>query len=187
MRLLILLTAVAGCMPDISATLDAGPCPEGAEEVVADVSTTVVVTDSGLEVPITIAQLVVDATDYDNWVYIDLSVPEENSSLWQLAFKRFEVELGSNVDAAILDGVPIEEAYIPDDGWQVDLPDEDDDGKPERVFDEWYDYDYETHTLTPKPLTYIVRDPEAAYAVAFEAYYDDAGTSGVVSLRLRVL
>ena len=30
--------------------------------------------------------------------------------------------------------------------------DEDDDGKPERVFDEWYDYDYETHTLTPKPL-----------------------------------
>ena len=187
MRQVMLLSILTGCMPDISDTLDPGPCPEGAEEVVADVSTTVVVTDSGLEVPITITQLMVNATDYDNWVYMDLSVPEENDTTWQLGFKRFQVELGDGVDAAILDQIVIEDAYIPDEGWQVDQPDADGDGQPELVFGDWFDYSYEGHTLTPKERTYVVRGPEAIYALAFESYYDEAGTSAMISLRLRVL
>ncbi|MEO1172329.1 MAG: HmuY family protein, partial [Myxococcota bacterium] len=59
----------------------------------------------------------------------------------------------------------------------------DGDGEAEAVFetaeDGWYVYDFATHTLSPSPLAYVVKThDEQFYALRFESYYDDAGSSG---------
>lgn len=143
---------------------------------------------------------IVDATDSAAWQHLDLdrglSVrPDEG---WELAFSRFRVRINGGVSGsggvrvAALEGRAFEDVgRAPDAGWTVPVPDGDgdDDEEPDNVFNDgegdWYDYDVTTHTLTARqPLTYVVATTEGAFfKLAFESYYDDAGSPAVVSFR----
>ncbi|HEY0194205.1 MAG TPA: hypothetical protein VGC42_23985, partial [Kofleriaceae bacterium] len=57
---------------------------------------------------------------------------------------------------------------------------------PDYVFDQgdgWYDYDVGTHVLSAKPNIYVVKtDGGSTIKLEIKKYYDDAGTSGWLTL-----
>jgi hypothetical protein len=176
---------LAGCLPDISGTLDPGPKDGGG-------GTTVVDTASG-EV-----DLVVDATSYDDWVGLDLDLAEladPTGDAWDLAFRRFEVMSNGGisgdggVEAAPVAGVAFEDLVdAPAEGWRTDAPDANDDDVPEYALVDWYIYDYDTHLLAVNEVVWVVRSTEGAlFKLAFDSYYDDNGTPGRISLRFAPL
>ncbi|MCB1137176.1 MAG: HmuY family protein [Leptospiraceae bacterium] len=54
---------------------------------------------------------------------------------------------------------------------------------------EWYNYDSETHVLSAKSEVYVVRSSDGAdyYAIQFQDYYSEAGTSGFPTIRWKRL
>lgn len=143
-----------------------------------------------------------------SYVYVNLERAElvelsdrasRSSSDWQLAFKRSEIRInsadsGPGQVAIWRDaGASFEQAAPPSpdaEGWEVDdFVDEDCEvamigpGGPGflgTAFGQWYDYDFETHTLSaPEDVTYFVRDGDrgALYKLAITGYED-----GVYSL-----
>jgi len=164
---------LTGClMPSLEDTLDPGPEVEEGR----------IVAEGGL------IELVVDATDYDEFVALDLDAiewVETSDPSWDLAFRRFEVDLQEGLEGVVLDEVAFDDVTeVPVDGWLVDLPDADDDGVPEYVFADWYDYDFDSHTLSPADRTYVVVTTEGAhFKVAFDDYYDEAGTPARIAMR----
>lgn len=168
MRTIVGLMATGCLMPDISDTLDAG---EGAAEVELG--------EDGV---------LVDATDEDAWVAFDLDTGEfvdHAAATWDVAFRRFNVDLAEGLAAAVVEDATYEDVTaVPDDGWREDLPDEDNDGVPEYALADWYDYDQDQHLLTPATRVYVVVSSEGRYhKVAFDSYYDPAGTPARISLR----
>lgn len=163
-----------GCAPDLSQRLqteDTGPLADS--EVDGDVVTTRI-----------------DATSEEDWVAYDLEervLASYEGDPWHLAFRRFLVELGEGVEALPLDGVAlddVEAGALPEEGWRVDAPDADDDGVPEYALADWYDYSVDTHVLTPKDRAWVLRDASgSAWALRFDAYYDDAGTPAKLTFR----
>ena len=135
---------------------------------------------------------VIDATSETEWVSYDLDaaeVVEEADGTWDLGFQRFNIRLHGGVygegtvEAAVLDEADYDALEAaPSDGWLVDEADADGDGKDELVFDEWYDYDYETHLLSPADRVYVVHSTDGLYhKIKFLSYYDDAGTPARIS------
>lgn len=137
-------------------------------------------------------ELVIDATDYEAWVHYDFErrgVVEDDLP-WELAFQRYVVQLNGGVsgdggvEVAVVDTEDWDGVEVPADGWQTDAPDDDEDGVPERAFDDWYLYDSTSHVLTPRPLVYVVRSAEGRlFKLQILDYYDEAGTPGFLSLR----
>ncbi|MFK7931396.1 MAG: HmuY family protein [Myxococcota bacterium] len=137
----------------------------------------------------------IDSTDGAGWVYLDMATPEETdeNGLWSLKFQRYTLAVNggvsgdADVQAVFVEGLAYDDAKVaPDTGWNADRPDEDEDGTPEYVMGEWYDYDPSTHVLSPKPGTWFVRGVGGqTYAVEVLDYYSDAGDSGHPSLRYR--
>jgi len=86
----------------------------------------------------------------------------------------------AGVVAAPLDRVPFEAlAFPPAAGFLTDLADADGDSVPEYAFAGWYDYDYQTHLLSPADRTWVVRDRTgAAFRLRFDGYYDAFDVSG---------
>jgi hypothetical protein len=139
-------------------------------------------------------QTTVDATDETLWVYFDLETgtqlevadPLEDLQ-WDLAFQRFHIATNSGIsgnagaEVAIAPQAFDDVTTVPTEGFIVDEADSDDENEnPDYAFHEWYDYNFMTHVLTPKPQTYVVVTGSGnAFKVAIEQYYDDAGTSGV--------
>jgi len=137
----------------------------------------------------------VDATDAQAWVHLDLAEPTwtQQDGPWSLKFQRYTIALNGGVSG---DG-DVQAVFVPDldfdqadqapaDGWSTDAPDADEDGEPEYVFGEWYDYDPGTHVLTPKPGTWFVRDIDGdVWALEIVDYYSDAGDSGHPEIRFR--
>lgn len=177
-RATLVLLGLSGClMPDLSDTLDPGPPTE------PDV---VVRSEGG------VTSLVVDATDPEAWIGLDLDATafvELDDPSWDLAFRRFAVDLADELEAVVIEAVAFEElAVVPTEGWVTDQPDADDDGNPEYVFAEWYDYDPDTHVLTPADRVYVVATSDGeAVKVGFDSYYDDAGTPARIELRFASL
>jgi hypothetical protein len=140
---------------------------------------------------------VIDASSETDWVSFDLDTSEEvdeADGTWDLGFQRFNVRLHSElhdsgvygegtVEAAVLDGADYDTLdTAPADGWLVDQPDDNGDGKDELVFDEWYDYDYESHLLSPADRVYVVHTNDDQYhKIKFLSYYDDAGTPAQIA------
>lgn len=127
----------------------------------------------------------VDATDYEAWVEVDL---DQAQGPWELRFQRYVVELNpdTQVQALWLEGVDFDAlswADVPETGWAVDQSDQDGDGEPERVFDEWYLYDSSDHSLTPLDRVYLVRGPSGTFKLVFDDYYSEAGTPAKLQLR----
>ncbi|MEN0062696.1 MAG: HmuY family protein [Myxococcota bacterium] len=168
-RFLPALLSIGCLMPDLSDTLDPGP--DGA---------TAGATDAG--------GILVDATDEKAWVTYDLDQDEfgglEDEG-WDLAFRRFQVDLAEGLAAAAIEGVTFEEVVdVPSEGWRVDEPDADDDGIPEYALGDWYDYDFDAHLLSPAARIYVVESTEGRYfKVGFENYYDEAGTPARLTFR----
>ncbi len=73
-------------------------------------------------------------------------------------------------------------------GYLSDAEDSEDEGEdPDFAFlapEPWYDYDQETHILTPKDQVYIVQSVSGDYfKLQILDYYDDAGTSGYLKFK----
>jgi len=142
-----------------------------------------------------------DARDYERWLYLDLETAAQvtppapqSSPAWDLAVLRFNVK--TNGGSSGSGGVGV--ARLPGADWQTltRAPADgylDDDADPALVdmepepgyaFDLWYDYDMDTHTLSPADLLFVVRTVEGNfYKVQMLDYYNSAGTAGYVQLR----
>jgi hypothetical protein len=134
-------------------------------------------------------RLLLDATDYDLWVELDL---DQKQGPWELRFQRYLVELNPGLDgdgaseALWFEGADFDAlgaSDVPGGGWLVDQEDQDGDGEPERVFDDWYLYESADHSLTPLDRVYLVRGPSGTFKFVFESYYSEAGTPAKLQLR----
>ena len=140
---------------------------------------------------------VIDATSYEEWVYLDLEqnilVDVENSEAsfdWDIGFMRYHVKLNSGihgpstVQALVVEGEDFDSYNeIPLDGYQEDQPDGNDDEIPEYVLSQWYEYDPETHILTPADIFYIVKNRnDVFYKFQVQSYYNEAGSSGHMTI-----
>lgn len=160
---------LAGCAPDLSKDLDdddPGPIETG-------------------------PGVVVDATDEEVPVHWDIDAGAEvdaTDPAWDLSFRRYEIRVNGGVsgegtvEGVVLDGVAYEDLVeVPEDGWVTDEPDGDGDELDDLVFFTWYDYHYETHTLTPADRVYALRSGDAlVYRIGFLDYYDGAGTPAMI-------
>lgn len=185
------LLSTAACASDIAPTDDG----EGGEELGL-----IQHEDEGAGVTDT----TVDATDDEQWVYLDLDAragltpaEAETSDAWDLAFRRFHVKVNGGVSgsgdvavARVPDTAFAELDAAPDTGYEADAEDTDadDDSVTDYVISggpsPWFDYDISDHTLLPKDVVYVVRTGEDTYfKLVFTDYYDEAGTSGVISFR----
>ena len=131
----------------------------------------------------------VDASDVAEWIYFDIDDAREvgaDDPAWDMGFRRFEIKLNGGfsgdgrVEAAWVDGVDLLGAKVPEPhAFDTDHADEDADGVPDYRFVDWYDYDVETHTLSPAPRVWFVRSGAGeTYALVMLDYYDAAGGSG---------
>lgn len=132
---------------------------------------------------------VVDARDEAAFVYLDFEGKAEVAAgeAWDLGFARFNV--ATHVEVAVLMGAAFDEVTAaPADGYVGDAADPEtamQETMPGFAFDLWYDYDPATHVLTARDdLVYVVHTPEGNYfKVQMLDYYDEAGSSGHVTLR----
>jgi hypothetical protein len=192
--LAIALFAVAACAPSIRPEdVDAGP-PSDAEDGSIVPTGKVTTVDRGGGVSDTL----VDATSETDWTYLDLDTGREDVApgAWDLGFRRQwiasngGVSGGAGVEVAILPGVDFPGVIEPPTtGWAVDAPDGDDaNPEPDYVLNTWYDYNADTHVLSPKPEIYAVRTSGGAVIkLQILAYYDPAGTSAWFLLRWAAL
>ena len=142
---------------------------------------------------------VLDASSEEAWAPLDLDAAATGRAAddggWDLQARRYLIALNGGVSGeggvqvAILDGVTLDGVdaaaldALPAAAWVSDQEDDDGDGIPAYALDEWYDYDSTTHTLSPKPRVYALRSTAGArFALQIEDYYDEAGTSGHMSL-----
>ncbi len=140
----------------------------------------------------------VDATDAEVWIYMDLESGrqvDQGDDSWDLRFQRYNIAVNGGISGDADVGVAwVPEADLegidtaPASGWTTDAADgDDDDEEPDLAFATWYDYDPETHILTPKSGVYVVRTADADYGVELLDYYSDAGTSGYPTFAWRLL
>jgi heme-binding HmuY-like protein len=144
----------------------------------------------------------VQAEDNDVWVYFDFQsgaqvTPDapEDSADWDLAFQRFHIKTNGGISGSGASEVAVLEdgdfdgiVRAPDGAYLEDSEDgEDDNSDPDYVFeldDGWYAYDPASHTLSPRPLVYVILTPEGEYfKLEMLGYYDDAGSDARPSFR----
>lgn len=196
--LLILSSSLVACAPDLrpSTPADAqSPTSDAsADSASAFVSGRVRTTVVGAHF-----ESVIDAQDNTQWVYVDLdrlAMAGERMEGWDVAFNRFKAMTNGgssgtgNVTVAILDGVAFEDARVRDGlAWVSDQPDgEDSNTDPDYALsaqgDNWFEYNSENHTLSPKNRTYLLRTTEQrALRFRWVRYYDPAGSPGVLSVQ----
>jgi len=141
----------------------------------------------------------VDATDAMRWIWLDLESKAQvdiddphASDAWDLGFSRFNIAIDGGVsgeggmEAVVLEATELAAVTeAPDGPWVTDALDGEDHGEdPDYALAGWYDYDFATHVLTPRPTVYVVRSVEGnAFALQVVGYYDDAGSSGWLQIR----
>ena len=190
-----LFLLLAGCAGDPK---ESDTAAETDTETAAETDTeTDTETDSDNEVDLAVFQTTVDATSYDDWVYLDLdtrtvvtpSTPEDSLE-WDLAFQRQNIALNGGesgtggVHVAAFSGYYDQfdtNTQASPHGWVTDTEDADGDGNPEFALGGWYDYDPMTHTLSPADMLYFVQTVEGDYfRLRFTGYYDSSETGGFV-------
>lgn len=165
MKFVLLALALSACASDIAPQpeTDAPPSPTPDAPTAPGPST-----------------IQVNATDNAAWAEADL----DGDGTWELAAQRFHIKLNTGFETAPVPGALADVTAVPTDGW---LTDADGDLAFERG-EGWYSYDSTTHVITPRPLVWVVRSPTtAALALTIDDYYDDAGTSGVLTLTWKPL
>jgi len=136
----------------------------------------------------------VDAQSMTEWTYADFETRSEvpASAPWDLRFQRFHVSANGGVtgdggvELAPVTGVAFAAVTAPATGFVTDAADGDGDGLPDYALDQgdsWYAYDVDRHVLTPRPIVWVVHtDGGATIKLEILSYYDDAGTSGWLTL-----
>lgn len=140
----------------------------------------------------------VDAMDSTRWASVDLDAPAEvpfEGNGWDLAFSRFHIRArgGASGDGGVAITAIYDAGYAlvqqsPNGPWLQDLPDGPDENMDlDTVLDKaevWYDYEGVFHSLTPRPIVYVVRTDRAGYfKLKIDGYYDRAGTPAFFRLR----
>jgi hypothetical protein len=183
-----LAAALAGCAGDIRPD-DFGQSPP----MDALVATGAVTTRQNPDGTFT---TIIDATSLTQWTHLDFETRGEAAAgPWDLRYQRFHISANGGITGSGgVEVVPISERLfdevtaVPSTGWLTDAPDgEDANLDPDYAFEQgdgWYSYDFDKHTLTPRPLVWVVRsNGGGTFKLRFERYYDTAGTPGWISLR----
>lgn len=184
--LLLSTVAAAGCADPIgSARPDAGEPPDAPP-------TGKVQTSRGSDGTYT---TIVDATSMADWTFVDFETGGEvaTTAHWDLRFQRFHVSTNGGVSGsggvavAPLAGVAFAAVTAaPTTGFLSDAADADGDMQPDYAFEQgdgWYDYNPESHALSPRPIVWVVKtDGGATLKLEITKYYDPAGTSGWFTL-----
>jgi hypothetical protein len=134
----------------------------------------------------------VDASAGDRWHFFSFeegTVVQNPEPLgWDIAFRRFRVianggagfagEGGiADLGEASLDGV----AVVPSAGYVANTVRSD---SINTAIEEWYDYSYISHLLSPKPRVYAIRTADGRYAkLQFVGYYCPGAVPGCVTFR----
>jgi len=125
----------------------------------------------------------IDASSRTEWTYyrvgegvVSITYPATSTD-WDLAFQRTVVQTNSGTSGPGMGGaldlgetIPFDEVTsTPTEGFRIDelsppaMP-----GAAETssspLLSDWYDYDFTTHTVTPKPVTYALRRADGSYA-----------------------
>lgn len=138
-------------------------------------------------------RVTLDARDAGRWVYLDVAtgtVRAEATAGWDLAARRFHVIVnggpalaGSAAAAATRREDLAEPVRVPRDGWAGTRRNEDGE-LAHPLLEAWYDYDFFSHLLTPKPRVYVLRtDDGALVKFRFLSYYCPGPEAGCVTLR----
>lgn len=141
-------------------------------------------------------QVTLDARDSERWTYFGFSggrVAERAFDGWDLAARRFRVvvnggedlpgdALAARVGTGSLDSV----RSPPESGWH---PTESRAGELRHpLLQDWYEYDFFSHLLRPRPRVYVVRTTEGSHvALRFVGYYCPGTIAGCVTFRYRFL
>lgn len=138
--------------------------------------------------------MTINAMDYEIWVklHLDSGVTDDEND-WDIALRRYAFRInggasGSGYGLAQWQNITTfsDTTRAPEDKWLTDQADAED-----TVFADWYDYNGETHELTPKDRIYFVRghDGMRYYAVRVMDYYTPppASDSGCVTLSWKAI
>jgi hypothetical protein len=138
----------------------------------------------------------VDATSQDRWVYFDFSrgsvvdIGSRSSLDWDIAFQRHRMITNGGATnpagrAGVIDIGPasIDSVLeLPDRGYVVD--ERRGDSPRNDALEDWYDYSWISHVLTPAERTYALRTADGKYAaLQFLGYYCPGGRAGCVTFR----
>lgn len=173
--------ALSGCAADIRPEAEVDAMPNGDSMIPSGPVSTVRNPDGSYTTRL-------DATAEASWRNLDLETGMEAETGWDLSGQRFHLKLNGGISGT--DGVevaPLATPFAavtaaPTTGWLTDA----DDGKdpnmdPDYAFEQgdgWYDYNPQTHVLTPRPLVWVVRTgADNVIKLEIEAYYDEAGSS----------
>lgn len=134
----------------------------------------------------------VDASAPERWRYFDFSrgsVVESPGPLdWDLAFQRFHIIANGGAGfagagaIADLGAVPFDAVRAaPDSGFRTTVAASD---STNPAIEDWYDYGFTSHLLTPRPRVYGVRTADGRYA-KFEvlSYYCTGARAGCTTIR----
>ncbi len=148
-----------------------------------------------------VTMTLVDSTDEEAWVYLDLDAADEgeasgeldeDESGWDLGLRRFEIKLNGGisgdeeVELGYSENADFDALSEPpqDLVWITDGDTVDEDGQAVLAFDDWYDYNVMTHTLAPKARVYFVRTSNAQlFKLAIVDYYSTAGSPGHLAFK----
>lgn len=134
----------------------------------------------------------VNASSSSEWIFFDFSrgsvVEDPQPAQWDLAFQRFYFVAnggeGFGGRGGILDlgAVPFDSvAEVPRVGYVGSEAGRD---TTHAVTQEWYDYSFTSHLLTPKPRTYAVRTADGRYAkLEVLGYYCPGARPGCLTFR----
>jgi hypothetical protein len=134
---------------------------------------------------------IVDSTSAEEWTHVDIAAFSATDDVgpWALRFQRFHISTADGTEVAPVSAAFDAVTAPPASGWVHD-EDTDKDGEIDFAFDQgdgWYDYNADTHVLTPKPLVWVVRSATTTLKLKLEKYYDSAGTAGWFTLTWRHL
>lgn len=147
------------------------------------------------------AKITVDARSKEKWQYVRFSaggvVSVAGSVLpdWDVAFRRFQVVTNSGATnpagrAGVRDmgAVPFDAiAEAPMDGYLKDEMAGDRVETENPAVKRWYEYDYYSHRMKPKPNVYAVRASDGRFAkFQILSYYGPGKEAGLLTIRFSV-
>ena len=134
----------------------------------------------------------VDASASGRWVFFDFSrgstVENPGPEAWDLAFQRFYIVSNGGEGFAgrggLLDLGPVafdSVTVVPEGGYVSSEAERD---TTNAATEEWYDYSFTSHLLTPRPRTYAVRTADGRYAkLEVVGYYCPGARPGCLTFR----
>lgn len=141
-------------------------------------------------------QVTLDARDAERWIYFgfaDGRISRRAFDGWDLAARRFRVVANGGADlpgdarAAVVEVGSLDSVRsVPSSGWRATEAEAGDLRHP--LLQEWYEYDFFSHLLRPRPRSYVVRTTGGEHvALRFVGYYCPGTTAGCVTFRYRFL